>query len=174
MKSTILPFLLAILIGTSAKWKLKYIEKGIPISIEIKGRTSDDSISLLLKDTLNKMGLVLISPEQRRELVRQYFANLKENMKTIYVPPSANYIREFKRATEEIMERGLPASQSLFIEYAPNNEPTINFDTCDSIGFVYTKYPSNLTSPQKRFMWSIKQIGSRSADSIFWFLTKKI
>jgi hypothetical protein len=175
MKQWILLFLLVVANVISPKWKLKYILKDSPICIQIKGRHTDDSLSMLLKDTLNKMGVALISPEKSRELVSQFFANVTEDMKRSSVANSPNFQRDFSRAQEETMARGLPASQKLTIEYAPANDSTINIESCDSIGFSYTKLPFDRVSTQKiRFFWSIKQIGYRNADSVLGFLLKKL
>jgi hypothetical protein len=150
----------------------KYLDAATPLYIGIKGlpADSDDSMSALLKDTLRKIGFGLIGSAQKAALVKQFFEDAKFNASQLTGKEWANP----KLSLANIFSNGTK-SQSLTIIYSYIKDAEQSLLSCDSIGFAYFKLPPrSIDQKPVRQVWHIREVGSRSADSIALFILKKL
>jgi len=179
MKSVLLyaAFLLAGT-GVSNKPRFKYLNKKIPIYISISKNVTDTNLLVSLRDTLGKTGFEIVSAEVYRKLTNEFLKNLGEYPKNHPVTKTANFERDWTNMMQDAWTKTYPASQQLAV-FLRGKEIAESLETCDSIGFSYYKKPLDhfdLHNPQANRVyqtWNMKEIGSRSADSVLSFLLKK-
>ena len=139
----------------------------------------DASLLVSLRDTLGKTGLEIVSAEVYHKLVSEFFKNMREYPKNHPVAKTPNFERGWTNMMQDAWTRTYPASQQLAI-FLRDKEIAASLETCDSIGFSYYKKPLDhfdLHNPQASIVyqcWNMKEIGSRSADSVLSFLFKKL
>ena len=139
----------------------------------------DASLLVSLRDTLGKTGLEIVSAEVYHKLVSEFFKNMREYPKNHPVAKTPNFERGWTNMMQDAWTRTYPASQQLAI-FLRDKDIAASLQTCDSIGFSYYKKPLDhfdLHNPQANRVyqsWNMKEIGSRSADSVLTFLFKKL
>jgi hypothetical protein len=152
--------------------KFRYLDKTFPIYIHVKGLTpdTDDAVSGFVKDSLHKIGIIIISSKENAERVKQYYKDATDNLPTL----TRDDFKSMDATNRKMFSNATPW-QSLTILYTSPNDSTGNYETCDSIGFRYVKMPTNSFPPRfPRIMFPMKEIGSRMPDSIGRFLMKKM
>ena len=180
MKSVLLyaAFFLAV-IGVSNKPRFRYLNKKIPIYISISKNMADTSLLVSLRDTLTKTGFEIVSAEVYRKLTNEFLKNLGEYPKNHPVTKTENFERDWTNMMQDAWTKTYPASQQLAI-FLRDKDIAASLETCDSIGFSYYKKPLDhfdLHNPQATRVyqtWNMKEIGSRSADSVLSFLFNKL
>src|SRR6478735_469407 len=168
MKTSAMLFLLLLLTSYGPKPKFKYFNLSLPTYIRVNNLQPDidDSVSTFLKDTLIKIGAKLISSEQHSQLMKQYFEDAEANIRNLTATDWAKASEAFRKS----MEKGTP-SQSLTILYTSVADQKSALESCDSIGFRILQVPASLLDQRApRKMWHIRELTTRSSDSVALFL----
>jgi hypothetical protein len=155
----------------AARPKFKHVDRSVPIYISVSGldRDEEDSVSKPLKDSLTRMGLNVISDAQRTVLLKQYFEDVKLNMKQLIGTGKFDSQSDMER----VFTRGT-ASQYIIVTYSTTTGPSSLAD-CDSIGFRFHKLPpASMSKLPERFMWPVAEAGPRAADNVVRFLLNKL
>jgi hypothetical protein len=172
MRVSLLLIIVTFLSVVLSKPRFKYVQVSVPLQISVSGlgTDKDDAVSKLLRDSLSKAGFILISSEQRKQLLLKYLEEVKENYTNLNSsddPKSSSYFNKvFSRGT---------ASQVLTVIYTNLQGENTILENCDSVGFHYSKMPpASLNQRPIRLMWHISEIHNKNPDSVFLYLSKKI
>lgn len=171
MRAGTILFLIILLTSYASKPKFRYLDIYVPVYINVNSlpRDADDEVSKFLKDTLTKISAKLVSYTQHSQLVKQYLDDVNENLKRLSAEEKTN-ISSFRN----IWIKGTP-SQSYNIQYTSLTDQKATIESCDSIGFSFLALPfKSIDQKPIRQMWHIKEVASRSNDSIALFLLKRM
>jgi hypothetical protein len=155
------------------KPKFRYLDRRVPLYVKVNNLPNDSSdlVSGIIKDSLYSLHFDLIVYSQFDRLLKQFFADVQSNLKNAMT--SIDPATRRTQVTEATMT-GTPC-QRIVIIYSSLAEAKSTIESCDSVGFTYLNTPfRSLNQTPIRKIWSIKDVGSRTSESIAFFLLKNM